>query len=89
MRQVPGREPQIEPTPTALNASLPLVAIHWVEILLRQVTGEGRDNRGQERDHAGNPGHRPAAPPRRHPELALPVNEDIDPGGHVRGLAVR
>jgi hypothetical protein len=46
-----------------------------VEVLLGQVTGEARHDRGQEGDHAGHPGHGPAAAPGGHPELAPQVDD--------------
>jgi hypothetical protein len=45
-----------------------------VKVLLRQVAGEALDDRGHERDHAGDPGGRPAAPPGGHPELPPQVD---------------
>jgi hypothetical protein len=47
-----------------------------VKVLLGQVAGERRHDRGQERDHAGNPRHRAAAAPGSHPELAPQVNDE-------------
>ncbi len=46
-----------------------------VEVLLRQVAGEALHDRGQERDHAGDPGQRAAAAPGRHPELGPQVDD--------------
>ena len=46
-----------------------------VEVLLRQVPGEALHDRGDERDHAGDPGERAAAAPGRHPELAPQVDD--------------
>ena len=46
-----------------------------VEVLLRQVAGERLDDRGHERHHAGDPGHRAPPPPGGHPELAPQVDD--------------
>ena len=46
-----------------------------VEVLLGHIAGEALDDRGNERDNAGDPGHRPAAAPGGHPELAPQVND--------------
>jgi hypothetical protein len=46
-----------------------------VEVLLGQVAGEALHHRGQEGDHAGDPGQGPAAAPGRHPELVPQVDD--------------
>ena len=46
-----------------------------VEVLLGQVAGEALHDRGQEGDHAGDPGQAPAAAPGGHPELAPQVDD--------------
>ena len=46
-----------------------------VEVLLGQVPGKALDDRGHERDHAGDPGPGPAAAPGGHPELAPQVDD--------------
>ena len=46
-----------------------------VEVLLRHIAGEALHHRGDERDHAGDPGPGPAAAPGRHPELAPQVDD--------------
>jgi hypothetical protein len=45
-----------------------------VEILLGHIAGEALHDRGEEGDHSGDPGHRAATAPGRHPELPPQVD---------------
>ena len=47
-----------------------------VEVRLRHIAGEALHDREHEGDHAGDPGHRAAAAPGGHPELAPQVDDD-------------